>query len=258
MKNLWIVAMCVAIVAGLSGEVLAIGAGPTGRVYLGGRYTEGTTRYMRLQSYEIGADWNIVGGLQTHGDLVDNSTSASDATENTGGVKLRWPHSPEISQYGGSGYGKIVVGLWYNNAPLSVYNASVFETMDVLQITAMDGGIAQIDILCDGRGRANGSNEKGTDTGAFAIPDPAGAFTGGPDRYLVNEAARYLNRAWIVTDTHGDGDLTDNDTDYVAELPSSGNTWNGWGFGEDYEILGNKLYRGADRYNGWNRSHRAL
>ena len=63
-----------------------------------------------------------------------------------------------------------------------------------------------------------------------------------------NTGARFIDRMWVCADSDADGDITDDDADYVATLAVAGNTWNGYGYGSDFEIVGKRIFRMPTRY----------
>ena len=131
-----------------------------------------------------------------------------------------------------------------NNDPVSVlYTQASHQTMDVLKVTPFDGGMS-IQLIGNGRD-ASSTTLRGTVGGYCAIPDPQGEFTGGPTKYLVSAGARFIDRMWVCADSDADGDITDDDADYVATLAVGGNTWNGYGYGSDFEIVGKRIFRHA-------------
>ena len=149
----------------------AISKGPGGRIYSAGRNVAGNA--IILQSFTIDENWDNTSLFYTdHGEIRD---------VNPYGYKKNSGSSPEIQVGAGTGYGKIVVGASYDNDPASRFSS--YETMDVLRVTPSDSGHS-VEVLGSGKGAATGGTDwshrldKSTDRGQFAIPDPAGAFTG--------------------------------------------------------------------------------
>ena len=214
----------------LSPSAQAISNGPGGRLYLTERLDNGT-KYIRLSSIVLDANWNTVGTQVFHGDIMDNSG---------GSLKEDCGMSPELGGYAGAGYGTLVMGAFYNNTPLCHIPGG--ETMDVIRVTPHDGG-STVTLLGDGRENPQGTGIAGrdlysTDRGFMAAPDPAGGFTGGPGSYVTTDWS-FRSHLQINTDTFGDGDITDDDGDYVARTSEL------VGSERDFEILEKRLYWGS-------------
>ena len=117
MKKVVIVVLGLMLVAT---TVNAISQGPGGRLYMTRRYTdEWGDLYIELKSYELDANWDIVGAdaPMDHGLILDNNNAPSNRKRYDG-------ISPEVETSGGNGYGTLVMGANYNNDPLSHYSSS--------------------------------------------------------------------------------------------------------------------------------------
>jgi hypothetical protein len=241
MKKSFAVVMLLLVAAAAS----AISQGPGGRLYMTERVEdEFGDYYISLKSYQLDADWVIVGGEAPtdHGLILDNSNgSTGSGSRSKAGSGI----SPEIVVGAGEGFGAtIVMGANYNNTPLPVLPN--YEVMDILKITTTSSTIvpADIEILGDGRAAIlkydpDWLTSGHTDRGAIAAPDPAGGFMG-EGEYFVR-AYYAVDRRMIVTDTNSDGDCTDDDEDYIAlnrQYQAAGWT--------DHEFLGDKLFLASD------------
>jgi hypothetical protein len=211
----------------------AVSKGPGGRIYTTGRNSAGNA--IVLASFTIDENWdNLTAYYTQHGDIRDVVPSSSR--------KRYAGSSPELETFAGAGYGTIVVGAAYDNAP-GAKLASPAETMDVLRVTPSDGSHS-VEVLGSGRAYPGGSTwtyreYKCTEDGQLAIPDPAAGFTGDPEAVVV-EGDLYNGNLWIVKDSFGDGDMTDNVEDYSADPTHI--YYNTIGYEEDFEILGNRMY----------------
>jgi len=222
----------------LAGTAQAISQGPGGRLYLAGMTTSGPTT-TKLYSIVLDQNWNIVGGgggggagQIYHGTITDTWAGYSQQKETAG-------CSPELETYAGSGYGKIVMGAYYNNSPGSTTGQ---QTLDVLRITP--DGTPGLSIQSLGDGRARAGDDCHTDGGLWAVPDPKGLYTGGAGRYSiqVNDGGTGTwdyNHQLVVRDTNGDGDVTDDPNDYLAVLHSEAGLY---GQKKDQEIYGERMY----------------
>ena len=195
----------------------AISQGPGGRLYMTERVEDEFGDYfVSLTSYELDANWDIVGAEapMNHGLILDNSDGGHN-------IKREAGISPEIETPGGAGVGaQIVMGAFYNNNPVA--STTGYEVMDVLRITTATDGHS-IEVL--GTGRAGTSyiwyaapTVGFTENGTMAIPDPTGTFLNAGE-YFVN-GHDYHGLYAIATDTNSDGDITDDDEDYIAMAPS--------------------------------------
>ena len=222
-------------ILGLAGALLlvcsaapGISVGPTGRLYFTAQYNDGVTIWMRLYSIELDANWQQVGGLNTHGDVVDNANGVG----NYAGWNMHADsgRSPEVELSGGTGYGTLIMGMYHNNSPAA--QAPAGQTLDILRINPGDNSLT-FQVIGDGR-----AGRPGTDEGHFALPDPMGLFTGATTGSIVtNDESTDAGRYHIVRDTYSDGDLTDNVEDYVAPSICT-SIW----AERDFEIYGRRLY----------------
>ena len=219
----------------------AISQGPGGRLYMTERVEdEFGDYYVSLMSYQLDANWDIVGAdaPNNHGLILDNS-------DGLGNMKDNYGISPEIETGAGEGFGAtIVMGANYNQTPTSLYDDH--EVMDLIRITTSDGGNS-VELLGTGRvghvGWYSSANNFGhTDRGTFGAPDPTGEFMSAGE-YLVR-GHDYRNFLSVVTDANSDGDATDSDEDYLTFTTTSVS------FPEDHEIVGDKLWIA----NSWNPS----
>ncbi|KPL00399.1 MAG: hypothetical protein AMK75_05370 [Planctomycetes bacterium SM23_65] len=253
MRTLCVLSGVVVVCLVLSSVAAAVTAGPGGRLYITYRAHDGQTPrtyYVHLQSLKINTDWTIdLEGrapctYNEHGLLVDNYSYGS--SESVCGI------SPEIYSRVGEGFGaKLVMGLFYNNTPDNCYSTG--QTMDVLEVTTADGSHS-VNILGDGMGAPDAAptwaggwygQYPSTERGYFAAPDPQGGFTGdGQNCYLTSGYDRYRYAVSVNTDTHGDGDITDNVGDYLDYVSQNIDSE------RDHEILGNKLFI-SSTYNTW-------
>ncbi len=230
----------------------AISQGPGGRLYMTERYEdEFGDLYVSLKSYQLDANWDIVGAdaPMDHGLILDNSNGMSGYKDNAG-------ISPEIEVSGGDGVGaNIVMGANYNNDPYSGYAVQdpitlewtfPYEVMDIVRITTSTDNHS-VELLGTGRvglqtGWYNPNNHfPNTDRGYMALIDPGGTFLDAGQYYVYG--ADYHRSFSIVTDTNSDGDATDNDEDYLAF------TRNSVGYYEDHEFVQGKLWV-ANSWNG--------
>jgi len=238
MRNLVLVACLVLAGMMMASEAYAIGAGPGGRIYLAARQTLGFDKYIDMNSLKIDTAWAPVGTVINHGDILDNNVLA------THDGKLTYGCSPELWQYAGDGYGTIVMGACNNNSPLSAYAG--YQTLDIMKIKANDTGFDCVTRIGDGRA---GKATPNTDVGFYAYPDPKGLYTGGPNNFTVNGwtgSTPSTHHVYAVTDTNGDGDVTDDVEDYLSDVTPSRNYDYGAG---DQEIWGNKHY--FESYNSY-------
>ena len=219
----------------------AISQGPGGRIYMTERIEdEFGDYYISLKSYEVDANWDVVGAdaPMDHGLILDNSDGYRGQKDNVG-------ISPEIETGAGAAVGaQIIMGAHYNNDPVS----DLGETMDVLRITtATDSHSVQV--LGTGRAGAGigagwysaGNIIGNTEQGVMALPDPSGAFMDAGHYYV--DGHDYHHQYSVVTDTNSDGDCTDNDEDYLA------GSRNGNIAQQDTEISNGKLFI-ASTYSG--------
>ncbi|HUW57217.1 MAG TPA: PEP-CTERM sorting domain-containing protein [Planctomycetota bacterium] len=215
----------------------AISAGPGGYLYLAYRHQVDTSQCIRLNSVQVNTDWTVVGtDVVSHGDILDNYTIG---THNVVGG-----HSPEILNSGAGGYADLVMGLNYNNTPLSGKAGS--QTMDVLKITPTGVGTRNVSVL--GTGMAGTAHSwyvappvrYGTDDGLFAIPDPTGGFCDNPGDVVIC-AGNYYEQWYTNTDTYSDTDCTDNDGDAYDRVRG------GIGGPLNHELVGNRVFAGT----GW-------
>jgi hypothetical protein len=216
----------------------AISQGPGGRLYMTERYEdEFGDYYVSLKSYQLDANWDIVGAdaPMDHGLILDNSDGLSNYKDN-------WGISPEIVTSAGDGLGaKLVMGANYNNDPTT--DISGYEVMDVVRITTATDSYS-LELLGTGRvgygtgtGWYNVANMIGsTERGHVGIPDPTGTFLN-EGEYLVY-GQDYHGGFHICTDANSDGDCTDSDEDYLT----SQNRWVLPGYYEDHEFVDGKLW----------------
>ena len=211
----------------------AISQGPGGRLYMTQRMEdEFGDLYIELKSYELDANWDIVGAdaPMDHGDILDNSDGYRNKQEQ--GI------SPEVETSGGNGFGELVLGAHYNQDPASAYVG--YETMDILRVTPSAGSHSVL-VLGTGRAGVGGwhnaaSPVNSTERGLFAMPDRSGVFVGAGEYFTHH--SDYFSYYQVVTDTNSDGDLTDNDEDYLT----TSNTYGTPTFQQDWEFLGNRAY----------------
>jgi hypothetical protein len=221
-----------------SQPVQAISAGPGGRLYECNRMGTSGNWTTPLYIMEYDENWDPVAG--NLGEISHGSVYSSTLELNYKGETLKGGNSPEVEVPGGRGYGTLVMGHWYDE-DTSSYGAS-FATMDVLRITPNATGMT-VTQLGDGRAASSPDNFMNTDRGYFAMPDPAGQFTGSSDHYLTSHVgASYV--AYVSINEFSDGsdtDLTDEDADYVdagATISSASGDTRGFG----HEIVEDTLY----------------
>lgn len=222
MAKSWACATLLAVLL-VAGSVEAITAGPGGRIYMTERYTSSGTSYVKLRSLVVDQNWNPVvapGNWDVHQvgglDLMDNYTY---------GVHAASGISPEIYTYGGDGYGQLVMGLFYNNDPVTtVAGTPKPQTMDALKI-APSAGAASVTLLGTGAAHPMGygwyagmkpMQYASTDRGWMVMPDPEGGFVGdGVNNFIVTQRGPYDIMS-INTDANSDGNITDDcATDYT-------------------------------------------
>ena len=212
MKKVIVVLGCLLVAATAS----AISQGPGGRLYMTQRVEdEFGDYYVELKSYQLDANWDIVGGEApiNHGLILDNSDGMGQKDDH--GI------SPEVETGVGEGFGAtLVMGAFYNNDPISYHVGTGHEVMDLIRITTTDGGNS-VELLGTGRPRTqtgwfNAPDRlPDTDRGTFGAPDPTGTFMNAGE-YFVRGYGHNDARS-VVTDTLSDGDATDSDEDYIAQ-----------------------------------------
>ena len=226
----------------------AISNGPGGRMYFAGLANTKTnsnsggypgTNDVLLKSVVINADWTLSGSFQTHGVLTNHLYQPGWAAESA------QQFSPEVETGGGRGYGKVIMGLYYNNSPVSTYHTNATwnvpyktnETMDILRVSPSDGGMT-VNVIGDGRPVAAGGS---TDCGLFCLPDPEGAFVGASGGYLIEGFVTdsVWDYRWETVRDTGSGDVTASDSNYRVYTSSLHITWD---MPLDCEILGNRMY----------------
>jgi hypothetical protein len=208
----------------------AISKGPGGRIYTAARSSVGNE--IILWSFTIDENWDNT----TPGYWVDHGV-IRDVFPYSG--KAYSGSSPEVVVSAGTGYGTLLMGASYDNDPTSNLTG-LTETMDVLRVTPDDAGHS-VEMIGGGRTYPGGSTwshrmDKSTDRGQFAMPDPTGGFTGDPVAIIL-ESNLYQSNVFVCKDAYGDGDLTDNDADYIAQVYHQG-----IGSERDFELLENRLY----------------
>ena len=207
--------IAVCVVLALATSAYAIDAGPGGRIYLTSKAVAGSP--VHLVSVQINTDWTVA-GWDNHGNITDDDTNSRYTV--TDGYRLA-TLSPEIWTSGGTGYGELAMGLYYNNTPAPDYNNE--PIMDVVKITP-SAGSASVALFGDGR---NGSGSSGyfdaigygadrmsTRNGYLVVPDKAGSFTGTANSF-VYERADYADELYTLSDTQSNNDVTDDDADYT-------------------------------------------
>jgi hypothetical protein len=246
MKKLGIVVGVVVASLCLASVAQAISAGPGGHLYKARRYTDDDeSYYIKLNSVLITTDWEpATMDVVDHGDLLDNAEAGMH--KQVGG------HSPEIYQGGGTGYADLVMGLFYNTTPVGVNWRCAPLVMDVVKITPSAGSHTAT-ILGDGKAASAsgwwGRLDNCTEAGDFAVPDPAGGFTGSPSNVVTLRYNRFYGIN-VNSDTQSDGDLTDDDEDFIDTVVGdrSSDAYINQGEGGDQELFEDRLYV----IGGWN------
>lgn len=226
----------------LASSAFGISSGPGGRIYLG--RTDDAGNVYKLCSIEVGANWSTPGGVITHGDLTDN-------VSNTGNLFYRNDtNSPEILTHGGTGYGTLAIGLYYNTTPATGNGKPV---MDVCTVTPNGSGVSVSvvgDYAGDGKAGTTSAYEDSlgrqgnmsTEGGFIVVPDPTGAFTGTAGS-LVYERYDAAPEMYTLSDTQSNDDVTDDDADYTNRRTGGPSDTGSY----DREIANGKYYSG----DGW-------
>ena len=197
----------------------AVSKGAGGRIYLSGRYDDGTNKFIRLKSLAIDANWSA-GAVISHGDISD----MVDDGGNGGGLNghLNAGLAPQIIEANPSGYATLVFSaFWTNGAfaghdrPLSVdrgvpSDLTGTHTMGLLKVNPTAGGM-NIQVLTAGRPFDRWGGGWWTGGGQWFLADPNGTLSGTPGSYTVSGT---WSGGHQVRDMNSDGDIANDNADY--------------------------------------------
>lgn len=229
------VVMVVAVMLLAAAPVMAIDAGPGGRIYDAGRCVVGGVNSIRLGSLAVDSNWNV--------DWTNKWVIQGTVTDNDAGLetyKQAQGLAPSIvSTPGGAGYATIVMGAGYNRTPTATTASN--SVMDILKLTTSASGMS-VSVIGDGKKNVSGSGF--TEGPLFAVPDPKGQFTGSASNYFIGATSGGSYCYAIVSDTVPDGDPTNTAADYLFK-----NTTNNIS-ATDIQIFGNRAYVTTSSSNG--------